>query len=173
MLREVDGVLERKKRKGQDEPGEGGSAVFTKGAPFQSSASSRPAGHREDESRRLKAAAAKRLEVIAAISPLLYPASQLFSAVAIKKAEEKVGGSEEEQRGEGQQRQQQEEEGKESRAAGVVEHEPEERRMRLEVVAKFLFVHAMLQRLLKAAEFVSGSEADSSSSQRSEAVALS
>jgi hypothetical protein len=156
VLREVDGILDRKKRKGQEEPGEGGSAVFTKGPPFQSASSSRPTGHREEDSRRLKAAAAKRQEVITGISPLLYPASQLFSAVATQKTEEKIGGMEAEQRGEGQQREQrQEEEGKERQAAGVVEHEPEEQRMRLEVVAKYLFVHCMLQRLLKAAEFVS------------------
>ena len=112
---------------------------------------------RADEEKQSAAAAAdtRRLAVMADITTELQPASALFRRAALSSVgEEQEGGAH------GAQPARKEEEGSgvegvERKSAGLVEHEVEEKDEKVEVAAKYLFVHRWLQKLLQAAEHVS------------------
>jgi hypothetical protein len=165
VLSDLEKVIGKKSKKEKE------SSFSYTGLPFKSSSTSAAAGAapttstppthlsrsssagKEEEKEMTKVATeARRLAMMAQITPVLYPSSMLFRSVAIQKVVEggvegKAGEEQEEGAGE---------EGKERKSSGgVVDHEPEEQEKKLEVASKYLFVHGMLKKLLAAAEHVS------------------
>ena len=150
MLSELDRVLERKKKEKK-----GTESVFTSAPMFSSQQPQRPPAQgsngRDEDLRRMKALQAHRVALMAQILPALYPSSQLCKTVAVAQlaAAGKAGRPKDEE----EESKEKEERGAE-RKSGVVDHEPDEQERRLEVLAKFLFVHNMLTRMQRGAEHV-------------------
>lgn len=101
----------------------------------------------EEEEQSAKAVDAGRVAVMADITDELQPASKLFRRAAISRVATDADRQQEEDEGSGV-------EGVERKSSGLVEHEAEEESEKTEVVAKYLFVHGWLRRLLQAAEHV-------------------
>ena len=109
------------------------------------------AARKDEEQQPPHAAEARRVAGMADISTELQPASKLFLRAAISAIEADVG------KGQLQQRHDEEGsgvEGLERKAAGLLEHDREEEEAKVEVAAKYVFVHNWLLRLLQAAEHV-------------------
>ena len=101
----------------------------------------------EEEKQSAKAATARRVAVLAEITTELQPASSLFRRAAISEVAAEADKAQHDEEGSGL-------EGVERKSAGALEHSTEEEAEKVEVAAKYLFVHRWLLRLLQAAEHV-------------------
>ena len=99
---------------------------------------------------------ARRMAVLAGVTRELQPASALFRRAALSTV---AGGGEAAQGTQARTREKEGSgvEGVEMKAAGLIEHEVEEKDQKVEAAAKYLFVFSWLQRRMRAAEHVSHS----------------